>query len=190
LEVAARSETYREAAADWEGDFLCTIEGDEAFLADLRREAVMEGYMSFFGMMSPDQRKKYAGTPMGDLLEQKLGVRLEDPLDQLDVAGLAEKISKLSADDLAGAPIYLWADFWHGSVRTMIPVAPGEHEDAVFKLAGKYASWKLMVSGDQDAIRLIMSNRLSLEGDLQYVMKRMKAVVTLTKEVFAGVPID
>jgi len=100
------------------------------------------------------------------------------------------KIAKLSAEDLGGAALYFWADFWHGSVRNMMAAAPGEHEDAAFKLSGKYSSWKLLVSGQQDTMRLVMSNRLQLEGDMQYMMKRMKAVVALTKEVLAGVPID
>jgi putative sterol carrier protein len=100
------------------------------------------------------------------------------------------KISKLSAEEVKGVSIYVWADFWHGAVRNMMPVAPGEHEDAAFKLSGAYSTWKLMVSGKQDTIRLIMSNKLRLQGNMSYMMKHMKAVVLLTKEVFAGVPID
>ena len=103
---------------------------------------------------------------------------------------VAQKVSKLAADDVAGASLYFWADFWHGTVRTMTGVAPGDHDDAKFKLSGKYGVWKLLVSGQQDTMRLVMSNRLQLEGDLQYMVKRMKAVVSLTKEVLSAVPID
>jgi len=75
-------------------------------------------------------------------------------------------------------------------VRTMTAVAPGEHDDAAFKLIGKYSAWKMLVSGQQDTMRLVMSNRLQLEGDLQYVMKRMKGIVALSSEVLSAVPID
>lgn len=190
LEVAKRSEEYKEASKDWEGDFLCIIEGDEGFLRDLSRKEVMEGFLSFFDMMPAEDRKKYKGTPMGDVLEKKLGIPLGASTKGLDVSEMLREISKLSAEDLRGAALYFWTDFWHGSVRNMTPVAPGEHEDAAFKLSGKYSSWKLLVSGQQDAMRLVMSNRLKLEGDMSYIMKRLKAVRALTKEVFAGVPID
>ncbi len=190
LKVAERSEEYKEASKDWEGDFLCIIECDEEFLGDLSRKEVMEGFMSFLDMMPEDDRKKYKGTPMGDFLEKKLGVSLAASLKGLDLNELLAKISNLSAEDLSGAALYFWADFWHGGIRNMMGVAPGEHEDAAFKLSGKYNSWKLLVSGQQDTMRLVMSNRLQLEGDMQYIMKRMKAVVALTKEVLSGVPID
>lgn len=190
LKLAEKSEEYKEASQDWEGDFLCIIECDEEFLGDLSRKEVIEGFVSFLDMMPGDGRKKYRGTPMGDFLEKKLGVSLDVSLKGLDLNEPLARISKLSAEDLSGASLYFWADFWHGGIRNMMVVAPGEHEDAAFKLSGKYSSWKLLVSGQQDTMRLVMSNRLQLEGDMQYMMKRMKAVVALTKEVLAGVPID
>jgi putative sterol carrier protein len=190
LELAKKSEEYKEASKDWEGDFLCIIECDGEFLGDLSRKEVMEGFISFLNMIPEESRKKYKGSPMGNLMEKKLGISLDSSLKGLDLAELVARISKLSAEELSNTALYFWADFWHGSIRAMIGVAPGEHEDAAFKLSGKYSSWKLLVSGKQDTMRLVMSNRLKLEGDMQYVMKRMKAVVALTKEVLAGVPID
>jgi len=190
FKVAERSEKYKEASKDWEGDFLCVIECDGDFLKDLSRKEVMEGFMSFLDMMPKESRRKYKGSPMGDFMEKRLGISLDAALKGLDMNSLVAKISKLSAEDLSGAALYFWADFWHGSIRNMTGAAPGEHADAAFKLSGKYSSWKLLVSGQQDTMRLVMSNRLQLEGDMQYMMKRMKAVVALTKEVLAGVPID
>lgn len=190
LEAAKRSEEYQETSKDWEGDFLCIIECDEEFLGDLGRKEVMEGFMSFLDMMPEESRKKYKGFPGGDFMERKLGIALDASLKGLDLNELLAKISKLSAEDLSGVALYFWVDSWHGSIRSMMGVAPGEHEDAAFKLSGRYSSWKLLVSGQQDTIRLVMSNRLQLEGDMQYMLKRMKAVVALTKEVLAGVPID
>ena len=72
----------------------------------------------------------------------------------------------------------------------MIPVAPGEHGDAAFKLSGRYAHWKLLVSGQQDAVKLTMAKKLKLEGDLAYIMRRVRAAAALGKHVFAAVPID
>jgi len=190
LVAAEKSEKYKEAAKDWEGDFLCMIEGDAEFLRDLSRREVMEGFMGFMDMMPVEARKKYKGTPMGNVFEKKLGVPLNASIKELNVGEMLDKISKLSTADLKGASLYFWADFWHGSVRAMKPVPPGEHEDAAFKLSGTYSTWKMMVSGKQDTIRLVMSNKLKLKGSMPYIVRHMKAVVSLTKEVFAGVPID
>ncbi len=190
LKAAEKSEKYKEAAKDWEGDFLCKIEADEGLLTDLSRKEVVEGFMSYLYMIPPEGRKKYKGTPLGDALENKMGILLDASIKELDTNEILERISKLSVDDLKGATLYCWADFWHGSVRNMIPVAPGEHEDAAFKLSGKYSNWKLLLSGQQDAVKLTMTRRLKLEGNLAYMMRRVKTVSVLAKEVFAGVPID
>jgi putative sterol carrier protein len=190
LKKAEASDEYREAAKDWEGDFLCIINCDEEFLADLARKEVMEGFLSFLDMMPDDGMKRYKGTPLGNLMVEKLGASLDTPVTQWDATQMSQKVAGLTADDVAGANLYFWADFWHGAVRTMTGVAPGDHDDAAFKLTGKYSVWKMLVSGQQDTMRLVMSNRLQLEGDLQYMMKRMKAVVSLSKEVLSAVPID
>ena len=190
LQAAERSEEYKEAAKEWEGDFLCKIDSDQEFLADMERKEVVEGFMSFLDMMPVEVRTKYKGTPMGDVLEDKLGISLDASMAGLDVDEVWRKMSGLSVEDFKGASLYFWADFWHGSVRNMTAVAPGDHEDAAFKLSGKFGNWKLLVSGQQDAVKLTMSNKLKLEGDLNYLMRRIRAVTVLSKEVFAGVPID
>lgn len=190
LKAAEKSEKYKEAAKDWEGDFLCQIEPDEEFLQDMRKKEVVEGLVSYLDMLTLEQRRKYNDTPLGNAFEMKLGIQLYTLIAESDVNQILSRISQLSVDDLKGAVLYCWADFWHGSVRNLIPVAPGEHEDAVFKLSGKYKNWKLLVSGQEDAVKLIMMRRFKLEGDLIYLMRRVKTTSVLAKEVFAGVPIE
>lgn len=189
LEAAKKSEAYREAAKEWEGDFLCIVQGDDELLRELKRKEVMQGFLSLVDMIPAQSRVKYKGTPAEKVFEN-LGIPVDVSVKDLNVDEVMNKIAKLSADDIRSLSLFVWADFWHGALRNMLPVAPGEHEDAAFKLSGAYGAWKLMVSGKQDAIRLIMSNKLQLQGNMSYMMKHMKAVVLLTKEVFAGVPID
>ncbi len=189
LEAAKRSEAYKEAAKEWEGDFLCIVNGDDELLRELKRREVMEGFISLMDMIPAESRAKYKGTSAEKVFES-LGIQVEAPIKDLNLDEVMNKVARLSAEDIKRLSLFVWADFWHGAVRNMLPVAPGEHEDAAFKLAGAYGAWKLMVSGKQDAIRLIMSNKLQLQGNMSYMMKHMKAVVLLTKEVFAGVPID
>ena len=190
LEAAKNSEEYKRAAKDWEGDFLCVIEGDEEFLSELGRREVLEGFLSFLDMMPAEARKKYRGTPLGDTLEQKLGVALDASFKELDVNRISDALSKLSWEEFEGGALYCWTDFWHGTIRHMTGVAPGEHEDATFTLTGPYSNWKLLLSGKEDAVKLTMTNKLRLEGDLMYMMARVRAVMALSKEVFGGVPLD
>lgn len=189
LEAAAKSEAYKEAAKEWEGDFLCIVQGDEEFLRELGRKEVMQGLLSLTDMIPAPDRAKYKDTPTGKVFKN-LGIPVDAAIKEVNLDEVMKKVVKLTAEDIKGVSLYIWADFWHGAVRNMMPVAPGEHEDAVFKLLGSYSAWKLMVSGKQDAIRLIMSAKLQLQGNMSYIMKHMKAVVLLTKEVFAGVPIQ
>ena len=127
---------------------------------------------------------------MGDVLEKKLGIPIESSMNDLDANEISSRMSKLTVDDMKGSAVYFWIDFWHGSIRNMMPVAPGEHTDATFRLSGRYGNWKLLVSGHQDAVKLTMTRRLKLEGDLAYMMRRVRTATALAKHVFAAVPID
>jgi len=95
LQAAERSEEYKEAAKEWEGDFLCKIDSDQEFLADMERKEVVEGFMSFLDMMPVEVRTKYKGTPMGDVLEDKLGISLDASMAGLDVDEVWRKMSGL-----------------------------------------------------------------------------------------------
>ena len=191
LELAQKSEPFKEASRDWEGDFLCIIQCDEEFLSDLSRREVVDGLMSFLYIMAEDSRKKYRGTRVGDFLEKELGISLDAPPRDCDANRIiASSIPNISISDLGAATLYFWVDLWHGSIRHMTAVAPGEREDAAFKLSGKYGTWRRLISGQQDIMRLVVSNGLKLEGNMSYMMRHLKAVKSLTREVFAGVQID
>jgi putative sterol carrier protein len=192
---AAKQNKNKEAAKGWHGDFLCTIEGDEELLRELNKKEVVEGFMSLMGIMPPEARKKYKDTPAGRILES-LGIPLDASIRELNIDEVLNKASKLSADEIRDIRMHIWADFRDGALRDLMPVAPGEHQDAIFKLSGNYSAWKLMASGKQDVIRLRITGKLKLkvalrrEVALSYVILRMKPVVTLVTEVFAEVPLD
>lgn len=194
LETAKQNKN-KEAAKSWHGDFLCTIEGDEELLRELNRKEVVEGFMSLMDIMPLEARKKYKDTPAGRILES-LGIPLDASIRELNIDEVLNKASKLSANEIRDIRMYIWADFRHGALRDLMPVAPGEHEDAIFKLPGNYSTWKLMASGKQDVIRLRITGKLKLkvalkrEVAISHVILRMKPVVTLVTEVFAEVPVN
>ncbi len=191
---AAKKNPNSRAAKGWHGDFLCTVEGDEELIRELNRKEVVAGLMSLMDIMPPEARKKYKDTPTGRILES-LGISLDAPARGLNIDEVLNKASKLSADEIRDIRMYIWVDFCDGVLRNLMPVAPGEHQDAIFKLSGNYSTWKLMASGKQDVIRLRITGKLKLkvalnrEVALSYVILRMKPVVTLVTEVFAEVPV-
>lgn len=193
--VAANENKNKEAAKGWEGDFLCAIEGDNELLRELGRKEVVKGLMSLMDMMPPEARKKYKDTPSGKILES-LGIPLDASVGELNVDEVLNRVSKLSVEEIRDVRMYIWVDFRDGALRNLMPVAPGEHEHAVFKLSGTYGTWKLMASGKQDVIRLRITGKLKLkvalnrEVAIAHVILRMKPVVTLVTEVFAAVPLD
>jgi len=192
---AAKQNKNKEAAKGWHGDFLCTVEGDEELLRELNKKEIVEGFMSLMDIMPPEARKKYKDAPTGKTLES-LGIPLDAPIIELNTDEVLNKASKLSADEIRDVRMHIWADFRDGVLRELMPVAPGEHEDAIFNLSGNYSTWKLMASGRQDVIKLRITGKLKLkvalkrEVALSYVMLRMKPVVTLVTEVFAKVPVN
>jgi putative sterol carrier protein len=191
---AAKQNKNKEAAKGWHGDFLCTVEGDEELSRELNRKEVVEGFMSLMDMMPPEAQKRYKDTLTGRILES-LGIPLDASIKELNIDEVLNKASKLSADAIRDIRVHIWADFRDGVLRDLMPVAPGEHEDAVFKLSGNYGTWKMIASGKQDVIKSRITGRLKLkvalkrEVALSYVMLRMKPVVTSVTEVFTEVPV-
>ncbi|MBM3118503.1 MAG: hypothetical protein FJ006_02960 [Chloroflexi bacterium] len=193
LEAAKQNEN-KEAAKGWHGDFLCTVEGDEELSRELNRKEVVAGLTSLMGILPPKTREKYKNTPTGRILES-LGIPLDASIKELNIDEVLNKASKLSTNEMRDIRMHIWADFRDGVLRDLMPVAPGEHEDAIFKLSGNYSTWKMIASGKQDVIKSRITGKLKLEVALKrevalsYVMLRMKPVVTSVTEVFTEVPV-
>lgn len=190
IKTAEESERYKEKAEGWEGDFLNLIEIDDEFLNDISSKKGMKGFLSFLDMLSAEERKKYEGTPLGNLLENKLDIALDASPEEVDVQKAVDRVSELSKDDVEDAVLYFWTDFWHGTIRDMDLVPPDEHKDARFKLSGEYKYWKMLVSAEEETMSLIQTDRLILEGDMSYMLKNIQETRVLTSEVFASVPIE
>ena len=183
-------EEYKKVAANWEGDYLIIIEMDEEALKDFQKPKVLKGFLSMIYTLPKDRRAKYKGTPLENLLT-KIGLSLDDDvdLDSLNYEELAAKAADLSAEDVKGAAVYIWLDFWHGEMRAAEPVAPGEKDDARFKLSGSYAAFKEMVFKKLDPTMMIMQGKLKLQGDLAYMMRNI-ATVRKYNELQNSVEID
>lgn len=74
-------------------------------------------------------------------------------------------------------------------MRNIKVAAPGEYEDARFKLIEPYSVFKQLVMGKSDAITLVISGKLKLQGDMGYMMRNMATVRKFT-ELMASIPIE
>jgi len=183
-------EQYRKVAANWEGDFLCIVLLDEEALKDLQDPEKLSGLISMLATIPPEKWAKFRGRAEEKLFN-KLGLELDPAkldLSKLDVNELAKRMASVKLEEVRGVAIYLWMDFWHGQLRRFEVVAPGEKEDARFKLIGNYSIYKQMVRGKADAISLVVTGKLKLQGDLSYMMRNMAAVKRFA-ELMGSIPI-
>jgi len=178
----------KKASATWEGAMRCLIDcEDEAAVKEYTTEEGIKAVLGMFSLLSVEDRLKYKGTGMGNLVD-KLGVPLDADLDAVDAAEVAKKAAGLTIEDFKDAVIYASFEPHLGELRHMDPIAPDALADAPFALSGKFSPWKELCSGKQSAIQLIMSGKMKLDGDINYIMKRMPAVNALMK-VYNSIPI-
>ena len=79
-------------------------------------------------------------------------------------------------------PIYCWLDLWHGRCRTVrFGVAPAEAEQALFVIRAPYSRWKQVIRRELDPVRGMMQGKLKLQGDLQAIVRHVKAADELVR---------
>jgi putative sterol carrier protein len=190
LRVVNSDATYRKVAANWEGDFLCVVEMDQEALKDFQKPKVMHGLLSLFAAIPKEKRVAFKGTPT-ERFVQKLGITLDQDIDllKLNYEEMARKVAEIRLDEIRGASIYIWLDFWHGELRNAKPVAPGEIPSPRFTLTGPYAAFKEIVTGKVDTTTQIVRGKLKLRGDLGYMM-RNAAAVTRFGQLMSSIPIE
>jgi len=179
-ELANKDEGFKKGTADWEGAVRTVVTMDEELLKDYSREEYVRGFMSTVSLMSMEQRAKYEGTPMGNLMK-KLGYSLDVDVATIDPAESAKRFSQLTLDDVKGVEMHGIFEPHHGVLKEMRPIMPDEYKDARFTLIGSYSAWKAMATGKSDPTRLVMSGKIKLRGDMAYMMRHMGAMNALNK---------
>ncbi|TDA30277.1 MAG: hypothetical protein DSO00_01795 [Archaeoglobi archaeon] len=190
LKKVNSDEQYRKVAANWEGDFLCTVTLDSEALKDFQNPEKLAGFISMLATIPKEKWASFKGRAEERLLS-KLGIELDPKkvdLAKLNVNELAKKMAGVKLEEVQGASINLWMDFWHGQLRNLEVAVPGEKGNARFKLIGPYSVYKQLVGGKADAITLIVGGKLKLQGDMGYMMRNMAAVRRFT-ELMASIPI-
>ncbi len=79
--------------------------------------------------------------------------------------------------------------FWtHMKDGNILELSTGK-KDCDYVVAGDYAVWKEIVEGNQDPLQAIMVKKLTFEGNMQVIMKYIKAV-NLMMESVKNVPTE
>lgn len=95
-----------------------------------------------------------------------------------DVTFLFEAEPRLSVPD----PIYSWLDLWHGKCRAARYDVPAEEgERAKFVIRAPYSRWKQVIRRELDPIRGMMQGKLKVKGDLQVIVRHVKAADELVR---------
>lgn len=185
----SEDQELKKATADWEGCMRCIIDcEDEEALKDYTTEDGVMGLLGMFRMLSDEDRLKYKETSLGKLIENKIGISLDTIPETINLEDVMKKVTQLTIGDFKGVTVYAAFEPYHGELKKMDPIAPDAHLDAKFTISGKYKFWKKLCSGQQSIIQLIMSGKMKLSGDLQYLLKRMAAVNALVK-VYKSIPL-
>lgn len=182
------SKDLMKAAKDWEGAMRCLIKvEDDVAVKDFASRDGVEAILGMLSMLSDEDRLLYKGTGLGNLLE-KLGIPIDSDLSKVDVEETTKKIESFTINDFKDVVIFASFKPHRGVLEEMDPISPTKYEDAPFSLTGGYKSWKALCSGKQSALQLIMSGKMKLTGNTQYIMKRMGAVNALMA-VYKSIPL-
>lgn len=183
VKMANTNEEFKEATKDVEVDVLFTIEADEEFLRDMGGKKTARSFLSVLDMISKENRLLYRGywARFSKLIE-KLGL-LNTPFEKVDLKTMSE-LSKLPFADLKGVCINVWYNVSHGNLQLSI-VAPGQHEDAKFKISGLYGAFKKLCTGEEDVFELAMTE-LEVKGDMLYLIKNVDVLKALT-DIFLSI---
>ena len=88
------------------------------------------------------------------------------------------------AEPARGVPdaIYLWLDLWHGKCRAArYDVPSDEGRQAKFLIRAPYSRWKQVIRKELDPIRGMMQGKLKLTGDMQLIVRHVKAADELVR---------
>jgi putative sterol carrier protein len=187
LKKVNSDEQYKKVAANWEGDYLVSVQLDSEALKDFQNVEKLKGFLEMLNTIPKEKRAEFKGKAEERFLN-KLGLDINDDFSKLDFNVIAKKVAGIKPEEVSGAALYMWMDFWHGQLRNLLVVTPSERANARFKLSGPYAVFKQLVSGKADAITLIVGGKLKLQGDLAYMMRNMATVRRFT-ELMASIPI-
>jgi putative sterol carrier protein len=89
----------------------------------------------------------------------------------------------IEAEPDHGVPedVYGLLDLWHGGCRGGGLVDGARAEAAEFLVRAPYSRWKDVILGELDPVKGLMQGRLNVRGDLQKILRYVKATQELAR---------
>lgn len=87
----------------------------------------------------------------------------------------------IEAEPDRGVPenVYALLDLWHGGCRGGGLVDVSRAESAAFLVGAPYSRWKDVILGDLEPVKGLMQGKLKVRGDLQKILRYVKATQEL-----------
>jgi putative sterol carrier protein len=89
----------------------------------------------------------------------------------------------IAAEPDNGVPrdVYAILDLWHGRCRGTGLVDRSRAEAAEFLLSAPYSRWREVIDGTLDPVKGMMQGKLKVRGDLQKILRYIKATRELAR---------
>ncbi|MHA1683551.1 MAG: SCP2 sterol-binding domain-containing protein [Promethearchaeota archaeon] len=85
--------------------------------------------------------------------------------------------------------VRLWLDLHHGRCRNALFLKPGEDRDHEYMISSKESTWYLLVSGELEPSRALMTGKFKVTGNIGKLMKYPRAagyIIKYLKRLLAG----
>ncbi len=84
-------------------------------------------------------------------------------------------------DELHDKFHYIWINPYHGQVLDVAEMESLDERPSPFILSGTYSTWKSIVKGEIDPIKGLMKGKITVDGDVSYLVTQVKQAQALLK---------
>lgn len=119
-------------------------------------------------------------------------VWLESYIKKLNESGAYEEAAKswegamlfvIKAGEITPIDLHVWLDLWHGKCRDGKFYYSKDGVEADYIFEGPEANWIKLLDGELDPIKGLMAGKFRLTGNMNAVMRHVKAAQVLVNEL-------
>jgi len=92
-----------------------------------------------------------------------------------------DMIFSIKADGPLEEDTAIYLDLWHGQCRSGKILSPDEPLDSDFILTAPFGNFVRVLGGDLDAMQAMMTRKLSVKGNMAYILRNVPTVLEFVK---------
>lgn len=77
--------------------------------------------------------------------------------------------------------LLIYLDLWHGKCREVRYLPEGGDQEAAFRLTAPYTNFVRVLTGDLDPMQAMMTRKLSVKGNMAYMMRNVPTVLEFVR---------